>query len=297
MLEAENADLALHLAYDALANVAVMRAQNDAAVRAYERAAMHARRAGLSYESLGWRAIFRFYGTSSVSELLAWLDENEPPEGGDYLLRASRAWAFAMLGRFDDARAILAESRSELAERGGGIQLGVITGIESAGVELLADDPAAAAALGREGCRLLEELGDLSFLSTAAAVLADALYELDRFEDSDDWARRAAAIGASDDVPTQMLWRQVRAKVLARRKEYVEAERLAREAVAIGEETHFLNGQGDAHADLAEVLLLAGKREEADTALKEALGRYERKENRVSASHVLARLTDLSDSN
>ena len=89
---------------------------------------------------------------------------------------------------------------------------------------------------------------------------------------------------------TQMLSRQVRAKVLARRGEHAEAERLAREAVAIGEGTDALNWQGDAHADLAEVLLLGGKAEEAAAALEQALDRYERKGNLVMARRMRDRM-------
>ena len=44
-----------------------------------------------------------------------------------------------------------------------------------------------------------------------------------------------------------------------------------------------LDAQGDAYADLAEVLLLGGKRDEAAAALEQALERYERKGNLVSA--------------
>ena len=89
---------------------------------------------------------------------------------------------------------------------------------------------------------------------------------------------------------TQMLSRQVRAKVLARRGEHAEAERLAREAVAIGEGTDALNWQGDANADLAEVLLLGGKAGEAAAALEQALDRYERKGNLVMARRTRDRL-------
>ena len=102
-------------------------------------------------------------------------------------------------------------------------------------------------------------------------TLAQALYALDRLDEADAWAGRAAELGASDDASTQMLWRQVRAKVLARRGEHAEAERLAREAVAIGEETDLLDAQGDAYADLAEVLLLTDKPDEAAAALEQAL--------------------------
>jgi tetratricopeptide (TPR) repeat protein len=93
-----------------------------------------------------------------------------------------------------------------------------------------------------------------------------------------------------------MLWRQVRAKVLARRSEHDEAERRAREAVAVGEDTDWLDGQGDAHADLAEVLALADRPQEAVGALEQALARYERKENIVMAERVRARLTELQPS-
>ena len=65
-------------------------------------------------------SLLRFAGTTPVPELLAWLDENESREGRDYFFRAYRAGGLAMLGRFDEARAILAEARAELAERGGG---------------------------------------------------------------------------------------------------------------------------------------------------------------------------------
>jgi class 3 adenylate cyclase/tetratricopeptide (TPR) repeat protein len=294
VFQAAGNDLALYIGYSALGQVANMRAQTDAGLEAYERAAAHACQAGLPYQLLGWRALFRFFGTTPVLELLEWLDENEPREGRDLWLRGCRAGALAMLGRFDEGRAILAQDRAEQAERGGGIQLAMTTGVISVDVELLADDPAAAAELGAEGCRLLEELGEHSILSTAAGKLAQALYALDRLEEADAWAGRAAELGASDDALTQMLWRQVRAKVLARRGELAEAEQLAREAVAIGEKTDLLDVQGDAYADFAEVLSLAGRPNEAAAALGQALGCYKRKGNLVSAQRVQTRLAEFA---
>ena len=92
-----------------------------------------------------------------------------------------------------------------------------------------------------------------------------------------------------------MLSRQVRAKVLARRGEHAEAERHAREAVAIGEKTDMLDAQGDTHADLAEVLLLVGEPDEAAAALEQALARYERKGNLVSTQRAQTRLVELRD--
>jgi class 3 adenylate cyclase/tetratricopeptide (TPR) repeat protein len=295
VFQAAGDDVALYIGYSALGQVANTRAQIDAALEAYERAAAHARQAGLPHELLGWRAAFRLYGTTPVSVLLAWLDENDPREGRDHRLRVHRARALAMLGRFDKARAILAETRAELAERGAALQLALATGLLSVDVELWAGDPTAAADLGAEGCRLLEELGEQGYLSTASGKLAQALYALDRLEEADAWAGRPAELGASDDVWTQMLWRQVRGKVLARRGEHAEAQRLARQAVTIGDDTDLLDAQGDAYADLAEVLLLVRKPDEAAAALEQALDRYQRKGNLVSAQRVQTRLAELQE--
>jgi class 3 adenylate cyclase/tetratricopeptide (TPR) repeat protein len=295
VFQAAGDDLALYIGYHALWQVANTRAQMDAKLEAADRAFAHAQRAGLPHQLLAGRASARFFGTTPVSDVLAWLDEQEERGGLDHWLRRYRAGALAMLGRFDEARAILGEARAELAERGGGIALAVVTGHDSVDLELLAGDPAAAVALGEEGCRLLDELGEQGYLSTAAGKLARALYALDRLEEADASAGRAVELGASDDAFTQMLWRQAKAKVLARRGEHAEAERLAHEAVAVGEETDFLDAQGDAYADLAEVLLLAGKPDEAAAALDQALGRYERKGNLVSTQRAQTRLAELRD--
>jgi tetratricopeptide (TPR) repeat protein len=93
---------------------------------------------------------------------------------------------------------------------------------------------------------------------------------------------------------TQMIWRQVRAKVLARRGKLAEAEQLARGAVTIGEETDMLNFQGDAYLDLGDVLVLVGKPDEAVGALEQAVERYERKGNVVSTERAQARLAEIS---
>ena len=295
--EAADNDLALYTAYRALGEVTNMRAQMDEQLEAWERAFTHAQRAGLPQHLVGWRANARLHGTTPVSDVLAWVEEEEEEARGgrETSLRTHKAGALAMVGRFDEARALLAEARAELADRGGGIPLAMVNGLTSTEVELLAGDPAAAAAFAEEGCRLFDELEERSFLSTAAGNLAQALYELDRLDEADEWAGRAAEFGASDDVITQMLWRQVRAKVLARRGEHGEAERLAREALVMAEETDMLDAQGDVYADLAEVHFLADRSQDAAEALALALARYERKGNVVMAERVRDRVAALRD--
>ena len=295
VFEAARDDLALYIGYSALGAVASMRAQMDAWRDAGEKAFAHAQRAGLIYHREVGRVAARFFGTTPIRELLAWLDEQEAGGVPAHHFRRHRALALAMLGRFDEARAILADVHADLADRGGGIALGTTMGQEEVLVALLAGDPRAAAELGIEACRLLDEQGEKSLLSTAAGRLAQALYALDRLDEADDWAGRAAEVGASDDAMTQMLVRQVRAKVLARRGETSEAEPLAREAVAVGEGTDMINMQGDAYMDLGEVLLLSGKREEALAVLEYAVDRYERKGNLVSTGRAQERLAEISE--
>ena len=128
VFEAAGDHLALYVAYNTLAWVEDHHLRGDAALEAAERALAHARQAGhLPPGSIASRAGGRFFGTTPVSELLAWLDEPEQRAGRDHWLSAFRAGALAMLGRFDEARAILAETRNDLAERGAKLELAMIT--------------------------------------------------------------------------------------------------------------------------------------------------------------------------
>jgi tetratricopeptide (TPR) repeat protein len=238
-------------------------------------------------------ATFQLGGTTPVSETLRWLNEQEARGVRQAILRANRAGALAMLGRFDEARSLLAELRKEAAERGAKLQLAVAMFI-GADVELWAmGNPVAALELGEEGCRMLEQFGEKAWQSSAAGNVAQASYQLGRLEEADAWAGRVRELAASDDAVTQMQWRWVRAKVLARRGAHDEAERLAREAVAIAERTDGLNWQGHALCDLAEVLAAAGRIDEAAVALEQALEHYERKENLAMVAQVRPRLEEL----
>ena len=294
VFEAAADEMALFIANSTLSSVEDSRGQYGAALEAYERALAHARAAGyLPHDVVASPASFRFFGPTPASELLVWIDENEPSSGRDHFLRAYRGAALAMLGRFDEARATLAETRRELAERGASVLLANITAFESVWVERWAGNQTAAVAFASEAGRLYEELGEEAFLPLLAAATAQVRYELDELDEADAQARRAAEIGL--DAGKEMLWRQVSAKVLARRGELVESERLAREAVAMCDRTDMLDAKGDAYSDLAEVLVLAGKCRDAAKSLEQARTLYERKENRASEWHVLQRLGELQD--
>ena len=151
-------------------------------------------------------------GTTPAQKLLAWLDENEPRAGRDHFLRAYRAGALTMIGCFDESRAILAEERAHLAERGGGILLACITAFESVRLELLAGNPATASEFARTGFRMHEELGDQDHLAESAGMIAQALYALDRLDEASEWAGRAAELGTTAYPTKEMSWRRVQAE-------------------------------------------------------------------------------------
>jgi tetratricopeptide (TPR) repeat protein len=279
VFEASGDDLALLVGYYARGGVAQQRHQVDAVADALDRAAVYAARAVALHESplLRGRATSRSDGTTPVPVLLAWLDEQESRGGSALALKGVRAAALASCGDIAKARAVLADLQAELTDRGDRYMLAVEMGLRGVEIELFASDAEAAVRHGQDACRMLEEMGHQSVLSSVAGLLAGALCELDRLAAAEAWAARAAELGASDDVGTQFLWRQAMARVLARRGEHGEAERLGREAIAIADGTDDLRRQGNAYLDLAEVLSLAGRPNEAADMLQEALDRYERK--------------------
>ena len=81
--------------------------------------------------------------------------------------------------------------------------------------------------------------------------------------------------------------------MLARRGDFAEAERLAREAVAIMLPTDFLDTKGHTYVALADVLVAAGRADDAAQALAEAAALFERKGDVVSAARTHDRLAAL----
>ncbi len=136
--------------------------------------------------------------------------------------------------------------------------------------------------------------GDLrGNLAGFAPQLGRTLCVLGRFGEAEPLARLGRELGDESDVWAQAIWRQVQARVHAHRGQHAEAERLAREAVAIIDPTDCLNFQGEALCDLAEVLAAAGHTEEAAAALEQALERYERKKNLAMVAQVKPKLEAL----
>jgi tetratricopeptide (TPR) repeat protein len=184
-----------------------------------------------------------------------------------------RGWLLAMLDRVDEGREVALPAVQQTREFGSEIGLWPL-----AEIEILAGNRETAALHLRAFCDWLEAREAYAILSTYAPHLGRQLLALGRYDEAEPLARRGRELSETEDAATEALWRQVEALVHAHSGEHGDAERLAREAIAITETTDGLRWQGDAYSDLASVLEAAGRRDAAVAALRDALDRYERKQ-------------------
>jgi tetratricopeptide (TPR) repeat protein len=198
-----------------------------------------------------------------------------------------------MRGDLPLARELLAEGRQTIEESGLTLWA-ALNAQEAYLVELLADTSEAAVDTLRQSFETLNQVGERAYLSSIAGFLAHALYSEGRDDEALRFSRESEDAAAPDDVLSQMLWRTARAKIRARHGDLEGAEALAREAVRLGEPTDLLNTRADVHFDLAEVLALAGRREQAVRAVEEAARLYERKGNLTALNRARSLAQELA---
>jgi class 3 adenylate cyclase/tetratricopeptide (TPR) repeat protein len=263
---------------------------------ALERSLEHARRAGgfaLAGSTELWMASHHALGPIPVDEARRWFTEHREAGRAVPALRSFEAVVAASEGDFDRARR-LAEEGVALALELGQTLVAAASAMHTAAIELAAGNPERAAEIARDGEAALAAAGENGWRSTVACFAAEALYQLGRDEEAERYADIAEAAGAADDVLTQMLVRQVRAKLLLRRGELAEAERLAREAVRLADTTDAVPFVADARLDLAVVLEAAGRAGEARDAVAAAADLYERKGHAVGLTRARERLAALA---
>ena len=144
----------------------------------------------------------------------------EPAAEAHVLGPLSELYAYA--GRFADARAAMARTRSLLTASGA--RLNLARGTMVAGrIELAAGDPAAAERYWREGYEAFRAMGERGHCGTQAGMLAEALYRQGRLDEAQLMTEEAQSIAVRDDPDAQARWRTVRAKLLARRGQFPAA--------------------------------------------------------------------------
>jgi class 3 adenylate cyclase/tetratricopeptide (TPR) repeat protein len=288
VFEAAGDQLGLSRVWGLVAETHWMLSRFTAMEEALERTLQHAERAGDRRQVrwiLGAMARVALVGRRPVEAGVArCLELRERARGEPTVVPvvdAMLAVLEAMRGRFSEARERYAASGAVVEEFGLKVrraQLGQYAGM----TELIAGDAAAAERELRPGYDALSEMGEQSFLSTTAALLARAVYLQGRFDESERLTETSEHAASEDDLVSQVIWRGTRAKILARQGKAERAEQLAREAVSLARRTDFVNMLADALVDLSETMTLLGRPEEADRPLTEALAIYEAKGNVVS---------------
>ena len=290
VLERLGDEAGLSRAWLAMAGVRMVDAQWGAAAQAIENVIEHAQRAGdrvLEIRAAPNLAMCAEYGPTPVEEAIRVCDELIARSGGDRKVEAlalrTLAHMHGMEGDFESARDEYRRARGMLEELGWTF-IAALGSIVSGPVEMLAGDPVAAEAELRRDYGSLDRLGDRNYISTVAGYLAEALYRQGRYDESGTLAAFSAEVAAPDDLATQVLWRGVSAKLLARQGRLEEAERVGREAVELSRREDDPIDQANALMDLGEVLRMAGRHDRAALVGAEALRLYEQKGNLVSAA-------------
>lgn len=193
----------------------------------------------------------------------------------------------AMNGEFEPARALYRRARALLRDLGHSLNA-ASTGVDILLVEWLAGDLAAAEREVMADYEFLTQAGETYYMSTMAALLSRVMRDQGRDEAAWAYSATAEAATADDDMESLALWRSIRAPMLARRGDTVQAEALARSAVELSKNSDAPQMQADSLAELAAVLMIAGRCGEALAAMADATRIYRAKGDLVSAGRGAA---------
>jgi predicted ATPase/DNA-binding SARP family transcriptional activator/class 3 adenylate cyclase len=244
-------------------------------------------------------ALSALWGPTPVADAIARCEEVLEVVSGNLahesVVTAELGVLEALRGDFGRARLLAVHAREMLERLGEGSVLNVAPAFLGR-IELFTGETDVAEQELRREFELLERLGERYYRSSVSALLGEALFAQGRLDEAETLTATAASLAGKDDVEAQMLWRRVRAQVLAQRGDVARAEALAREALDTARETDSQHAVGEALAVLAEVLEAGGRPAEAAAALEEAIALYEVKGSVAFAAKARASLEDLAGS-
>jgi tetratricopeptide (TPR) repeat protein len=243
-------------------------------------------------ETLYWIGILLLWGPVPVDEALR--ECRRLMELADRLGRARaellvvEGTLVALGGDFQRGRQLAAQGRDELRELGLQVQYAGI-GMATAMIELLDGDPAAAAPILEEASEILSAAGERGYLSTVYGLLALSMAKQARYEEADRIANEGRAVGADDDVTTQIYWRVSKAHVAASRGDADGARALASEVLQLANDYESFDGPY-AVLEIARYL----EPDVARSALNDALSGATAKGNAVTEAAARAALEALA---
>jgi class 3 adenylate cyclase/tetratricopeptide (TPR) repeat protein len=266
-------DRGLAMTSSLLGLVSVMRGRFADAEARWTEASLHARQAGDQrdeLEALSWVPLMVSAGPTPSEEALQRCHEVLLRADGDKKTMASSLMAQAVLeaglGSFHEARGSLIRAHDLLDEVALTVWLAGPYAQSAGWVELLAGEPRAAERALRAGFDTLREIGEMTWFSTVAGLLGEAVLQAGRRDEAEVLAEASHGAAAPDDVYSQVVWRTVASTVHAYRGRAERAEALAQEAVDL-----ILRSDGPllhwyAFTNLARVLELLGRIPDAASA-------------------------------
>jgi len=215
----------------------------------------------------------------------------EPWAEAGQLLSLSLLYAYA--GRIADARAAIARSRAMFTRFGA--ELGLAYGtFPASAIEQIAGDPAAAERYLREGYEAFRTMGSRRYRGHVAARLAEVLYAQGRLDEAQQMTEEAQVANAHSDARIQVQWQSTRARIFARRGQFVPARRLIAQAETLSSPTAWRLLKATVLTASAEVNLLAGTPDHAAADLRAALRIYDDRHVILLAEQVKAALADIA---
>ena len=198
----------------------------------------------------------------------------------------------AMAGDFEEAREHHKQARVMTLGLGELLSQAIDAASEGM-VMILQEDLTGAEKHLRKSCEALEHMGATTPQAGATVLLARVLLYQGRYAEAEETLDACQRLGVRHYVDAESRRQSTQAVLLAHRGELDAAERTARQAVALAETTDQLDTQAQAHADLATVLRIATRRQEAIQELERALHLYRRKGNDAGVRAVRRDLINL----
>jgi tetratricopeptide (TPR) repeat protein len=268
--------------------------------QALRRSIEHARRAGDrrgELEALEWVLRLQWFGPARVDDGIRLCEQTLAEADAETGLASVATQVLGVLyglrGEFDGGRELLAQAGAMQDELGMEMAKAAGNAMMSAALEQLAQGHDAAEGVLRPAIEVLRRAGEKGYYSTLLGYLARSSYAQGKYDEAEEHAREADEAGGADDVETQRFSLAVRGMVLARRGETAEAERLVRAALELLAPTDALVSQAEVMLDLAEVLELALRPDEASAAARDAARLYAEKGADAGVRLAEARVAEL----
>jgi tetratricopeptide (TPR) repeat protein len=157
----------------------------------------------------------------------------------------------------------------------------------NAGISLSEGDAAGARASLLRSDTSLAELQERAIRSTTLAMLARAHERLGTIQEASEAAQRAEAMSAPRDVVNFVITHCTRARLAARSGDEQAAERWARSAAEHAARTDFVGYQAEAMLELARVLSMQGRVDDARAQATQALELFRTKDDLPGATSAL----------